>query len=167
MLLIDCDLFHLLILLAISLKQRFTNVLQNFAKVIKNICNSVLRRKRQAASYQERTSSKVLSCKIWEIFQNSFLLEQLLTNVFVSGVGLAQLYKSKKYLIWVIKQITPHTNIQSYFYKLAFPKIKNRNILQKFVIDGVPFYSSHRLSLLKQDSTFSLNIFDFVKAFIL
>ena len=37
MLLIDCDLFHLLFLLAISLKQLFRNVLQNFAKVIKNM----------------------------------------------------------------------------------------------------------------------------------
>ena len=130
MLLIDCDLFHLLFLLAISLKQLFRNVLQNFAKVIKNICNWVLHRKLQAACYQGMTSSKVLSWEIWKIFLNSFLLEQLSANVFVSGVGLAQLYRSKKYLIWVIKQITPLTNIQSYFYKLAFPKIKNRNILQ-------------------------------------
>ena len=84
----------------------------------------------QAASYQERTSSKVLSCEIWENFQNSFLLEQLSVNVFVSGVGLAQLYQSKKYLIWFTEQITPITTFQSYFYKLAFPKIKNRNIPQ-------------------------------------
>ena len=33
----------------------------------------------------ERTSSKVFSSKIYEIFQNSFLLEQLSVNAFLSG----------------------------------------------------------------------------------
>ena len=48
---------------------------------------------------QERTSSKFLSCEIFQIFQNSFLLEQLSSNISVSGVGPAQPYQSNKYLI--------------------------------------------------------------------
>ena len=116
MLFIDCDLFHLLLFIGYF----FKTAIQKYSP---ELCES-------HKKHQERTLSKVLSCEIWEIFQNSFLLEQLSPNVFVSGVGHAQLYQSKKYLIWVIKQITPLTNIQSYFYKLAFPKIKNRNILQ-------------------------------------
>ena len=41
-------------------------------------------REAQAVCYQERTSSKGFSCEISEIFQNSFLLEQLSANVSVS-----------------------------------------------------------------------------------
>ena len=66
---------------------------------------------------QERTSSKFLSCEICQIFQNSFLLEQLSSNISVSGVAPAQPYQSNKYLIWLTKQINTLTSNQSYFVK--------------------------------------------------
>ena len=63
-------------------------------------------RYRQAATYQERALSKILSCEIYEIFLNSFVLEQLSESVSVSGAGLAQ---NIKYFIWLAKQInTPY-----------------------------------------------------------
>ena len=46
-----------------------------------------------------------ITCEIYEIVQNSFFLEQLPTNVSVSRVGLAQLYKNIKYLTLLTKQI--------------------------------------------------------------
>ena len=89
-------LFHSVFLsLAISLKQLYRNVLQNFAKD----------KRQQAAIYRERSSSKVISCEIYEIFQSSFFLEQLSVNVSFSRVGLAQPYQNFKYLILLTKQI--------------------------------------------------------------
>ena len=69
-----------------------------------NASDGILR-KAQAATYRERTYSKVISCEIYETFQNSFFLEQLPTSVSVSRVGLAQPYQNIKYLILLTKQI--------------------------------------------------------------
>ena len=86
-------------------------------ELCENTCNGVLLKKAEAANIQERISSKFLSCKICEIFQNSFLLEQLSMNVSVSGVGPAQPYQSNKYLIWITKGTNTLTSNQSNFVK--------------------------------------------------
>ena len=83
----------------------FSRTLQ---KTWENTCDGILP-KAQAVTYCERSSSKVISCEIYEIFQNSFFLEQLLTNVSVSRVDLAQPYQNSKFLILVTKQMyTPY-----------------------------------------------------------
>ena len=77
----------------------------------------VLLNKAEAASIQEKTLSKFLSCEICEIFQNSFFLEQLSANISVSEVGLAQPYQSNKFCTWLTKQINTLTSNQNYFVK--------------------------------------------------
>ena len=79
----------------------FSRTLQ---KTWENTCDGVPR-KAQAATYRERSSSKVISCEIYEIFQSSFFLEQLSVNVSFSRVGLAQPYQNFKYLVLLTKQI--------------------------------------------------------------
>ena len=106
------SIYSVFLLFAIFLKQLFRSVLRNFANVI-----GVLLKKAEAASIQERTSSKFLSCEICEFFQNSLFLEQLSANVSVSGVGPAQPYQRNKYLILLTKQINILTSNQSYFVK--------------------------------------------------
>ena len=126
-------------LFAISLKQLFRSILQNFADVIRKClywCSSL---KTKAANIQEKTSSKFLSCEICEIFQNRFFLEQLSANVSVSGVGPAQPYQSNKDLIWLTKQINTLTSNQSYFVKQLLPSKKVGTFSNNYVHDGVLF----------------------------
>ena len=112
------------LLFAISLKPMFRSVLQNLAKT------PVLQLfliKSEAVNIQERTS-KILSCRVCEIFQNSFFLEQLSANVSVSGVGAAQPYQSNKYLIWLNKQINTLTSNQSYLSSPPSAPNEKKNI---------------------------------------
>ena len=116
LLLINCDPFH-------SFSFPFTCYFFEAAaqkcspELCENTCIEVLYKKTEVASIHETTSSKFFSCKICEIFQNSFFLEQHSTNVSVSGVGPAQPYQSNKYLIWLTNQINTLTSNQSYFVK--------------------------------------------------
>ena len=55
-------------------------------ELCENTCIGVVHKKTEVASIRETTSSKFLSCKICEIFQNSFFLEQLPANVSALGV---------------------------------------------------------------------------------
>ena len=106
----NLSIHSVFLLFAISLKPMFRSVLQNFAKAP---VLELFLIKSEAANIQERTS-KILSCRVCKIFQNSFFLEQLSVNVSISGVGAAQPYQRNKYLIYLNKQINTLTSNQSY-----------------------------------------------------
>ena len=116
MLLINCDPYHSLSFPFIC--YFFEAAAQKCStKLYENTCIGVLLKKTDVVSVHETTSSKFLSCKICEIFQNSFFLEQLSASVSVPGVDPAQPYQSSQYLIWLAKQINTLTSNQSYFVK--------------------------------------------------
>ena len=117
LLLINCDPFHSFSFPFIC--YFFEAAAQKCSlELCENTCIGILlKKKTEVASIHEATSSKFLSCKICEIFHNSFFLEQLSANVSVSGVGPVQSYQSNKYLIWLTKQINTLTSNQSYFVK--------------------------------------------------
>ena len=91
LLLINCDTFH-------SFSFPFSCYFFEAAaqkcspELCENTCIGVVHKKTEVASIHETTSSKFLSRKICEIFQNSFFLKQLSANVSVSEVGPAQPY---------------------------------------------------------------------------
>ena len=106
-LLINCDPFQsVFLLLTISLLTAVQECSPKF-------CES--RKKRLVMEFfLEKHRLQQLSRKdfikgsfLWNLwnFSEQFFLEQLSANVFVSGVGLAQPYQNKKYLIWITKKI--------------------------------------------------------------
>ena len=116
LLLINCDPFHSFSFPFIC--YFFEAAAQKRSpELCENTCIGDLHKKTEVSSIHETTSSKFLSCKICEIFQSSFFLEQHWPNVSVWGVGPAQPYQSSKYVIWLTKQINTLTSNQSYFVK--------------------------------------------------